>query len=358
LSLVLCLNPGATSTKVGLFEGGAARLVRTLRHPDAELAAVPRIADQLPLRLGPVRAFLLEAGVAPGGLDAVAGRGGLLRPLASGTYRVDAALLADAARAARGEHASNLGGPMAAAVAAEHGCPALVVDPVSVDELLPVARVSGLAGIERQSLAHALNIKAVARRHARAAGRPLADLRLLVAHLGTGVSMAALLGGRMVDVVNPQDEGPMSPDRAGGMPVTAVVELCFEQGAERRAVRRRLFGDGGLYSHLGTRDLAEAVQRMERGDARARLALEAMAYQIGKAAAGMAAVLRGRVDALLLTGGMAHSAWLVEEVKGHVAWLGPVAVYPGEDELLALAEGAERVLSGEEAALAYGAPAS
>jgi butyrate kinase len=218
-----------------------------------------------------------------------------------------------------------------------------------------VARVSGLAGIERQSLAHALNIKAVARRHARAAGRPLADLRLVVAHLGSGVSMAALEGGRMVDVVNPQDEGPMSPDRAGGMPVTAVVELCFEKGAERRAVRRRLFGDGGLYSHLGTRDLAEALQRMERGDPRARLVLEAMAYQIGKAAAGMAAVLRGRLEALLLTGGMAYSPWLVEEVKGRVAWLAPVTVYPGEDELLALCEGAERVLAGEESALEYAA---
>jgi butyrate kinase len=223
-----------------------------------------------------------------------------------------------------------------------------------VDELRPVARVSGLAGIERQSLAHALNIKAVARRHARAAGRPLAELRLVVVHMGTGVSMAALEGGRMVDVVNPQDEGPMSPDRSGGMPVTAVVELCFAPGAEKRAVRRRLFGDGGLHSHLGTRDLAEAIGRMERGDDAARLVLEAMAYQIAKAAAAMAAVLRGKVDALLLTGGMAHAAWLVAEVRGRVEWMAPVSVYPGEDELLALAEGAERALSGEEPAPGYG----
>jgi len=354
VSLVLCVNPGATSTKVGLFQGGAALEIRTLRHPDVELAAAPRIADQLPLRLRPARAFLAERGVAPGDLAAVAGRGGLLRPLPSGTYRVDAALLADAAHAARGEHASNLGGPMAAALAEEHGCPAFVVDPVSVDELAPVARISGLAGVERQSLAHALNIKAVARRHARAAGRPLPALRLVVAHLGTGVSMAALQGGRMVDVVNPQDEGPMSPDRSGAMPVTAVVELCFAPGAEKRAVRRRLFGDGGLYSHLGTRDLAEALSRMERGDAAARLVLEAMAYQIAKAVASMAAVLRGGVDALLLTGGMAHAAWLVEAVRARVEWMAPVAVYPGEDELLALAEGAERVLAGEEPALRYG----
>jgi len=358
VSLILSVNPGATSTKVGLFEGGAPREVRTLRHGDAELAAHPRIADQLALRLAAVRAFLAERGVASGDLAAVAGRGGLLRPLPSGTYRVDAALLADAARAERGEHASNLGGPMAAALAGEHRCPAFVVDPVSVDELRPVARVSGLAGVERQSLAHALNIKAVARRHAQASGRPLSALRLVVAHMGSGVSMAALEDGRMVDVVNPQDEGPMSPDRAGGLPATAVVELCFAPGAEKRAVQRRLFGDGGLYSHLGTRDLAEALSRMERGDALARRVLEAMAYQIAKAAASLAAVLRGQVDALLLTGGMAHAAWLVEAVRSRLEWIGPVAVYPGEDELLALAEGAARVLAGEEEERGYGeAPA-
>ena len=354
MSVILCVNPGATSTKVGLFEGTAPRQARTLRHPDPELARHPRVADQLGLRLEAVRAFLAEAGVGPGGLSAVAGRGGLLRPLASGTYRVDAALLADAASARRGEHASNLGGPIAASLAGEHGCPAFVVDPVSVDELAPVARLTGLAGVERQSLAHALNIKAVARRHARDHGRPLDSLRLVVAHLGSGVSMAAIEGGRMVDVVNPQDEGPMSPDRAGGMPATAVIEMCFAPGAERQVVRRHLFGEGGLWSHLGTRDLGEALARADGGDGRARLVLEAMAYQIAKAVADMAAVLRGKVDAVLLTGGMAHSPWLVAEVRGRVAWIAPVEVYPGEDELLALAEGAWRVLSGEEPARSYG----
>jgi len=240
MSLVLCVNPGATSTKVGLFEGEAERPSRTLRHGDAELAAFPRVADQLPLRLAAVRAFLADEKVATGALAAVSGRGGLLKPLPGGTYLVDQALLCDAAAAARGEHASNLGGPMAAAVAADHGCPAFVVDPVSVDELAPLARLSGLAGVERQSLAHALNIRAVARRHARAAGTPLAALRLVVAHLGTGVSMAALAGGRMVDVINPQDEGPFSADRAGAVPATALIALCFAAGADQRALRRRL----------------------------------------------------------------------------------------------------------------------
>jgi len=354
VSLILCVNPGATSTKVGLFEGIAPLQARTLRHPDAELARHPRVSDQLALRLDAVRAFLADAKVERGQLSAVAGRGGLLRPLASGTYRVDAALLADAAAARRGEHASNLGGPIAAAVAGEHGCPAFVVDPVSVDELEPVARLTGLAGVERQSLAHALNIKAVARRHARDRGRALESLRLVVAHLGSGVSLAAIEGGRMIDVVNPQDEGPMSPDRAGGMPSTAIVEMCFAPAADRAAVRRRLFGEGGLWSHLGTRDLGEALTRADGGDERARLVLEAMAYQIAKAVADMAAALRGKVDAVLLTGGMAHAPWLVAEVRSRVAWVAPVDVYPGEDELLALAEGAWRVLSGEEPVRDFG----
>jgi len=354
VSLVLCVNPGATSTKAGLFDGGAERATRTLRHADDELARTRRVADQLGLRLEAVRAFLADEKVARGALRAVAGRGGLLKPLPGGTYRVDAALLRDATRAERGEHAANLGGPMAAAVAQEHGCPAFVVDPVSVDELAPVARFTGLAGVERRSFAHALNIRAVARRHARQAGRPLAALRLVVAHLGTGVSMAALLEGRMVDVVNPQDEGPFSADRAGGVPATALVDLCFAPGAEKGQIRRRLFGDGGLFSYLGTRDVAEAVRRAHGGDALAAAVLDAMAYQVAKAIAEMAAVLEGRVDALLLTGGMAHVGSVVEAIERRVRWIAPVARHPGEDELLALAEGAERALSGEEPARGYG----
>jgi butyrate kinase len=354
VSLVLAVNPGSTSTKVGLFRDGAPLAARTLRHVDADLAEWPRMADQLGFRLAAVRAFLAEAGIAPGALGAVAGRGGLFRPVESGTYEVGAAMLRDAAAAERGEHAANLGAPMAAELAREHRCPALVVDPVSVDELEPVARFSGLAGVERQSLSHALNIRAVARRHARGTGRRFADLSLVVAHLGTGISLAALRGGRMVDVVNPLDEGPMGPDRCGALPVTAVVDLCFAAGADRRTVRRRLLGSGGLFSYLGTRDLGAALRRAEAGDDAARAALEAMAYQAAKAVAGMAAALLGRVAAVLLTGGMVRAAPFAEDLRGRVEWIAPVAVYPGEDELLALAEGAERVLAGEEPARVYG----
>jgi butyrate kinase len=352
--LVLSVNPGAGSTKLALYRGEA--LVQEEKVFHEELAARPsaRPWDELPLRLAAVRAFLSRAHVGKGDLAAVAGRGGLLRPLAAGTYAVDEAMLADLEAAGRGQHASNLGAPIARAVAAEHGCPAYVVDPVSVDELWPVARVAGLPGLERTSITHALNMRAVARRHAASEGRALAALSLVVAHLGTGISLSAWRGGRMVDVVNPLDEGPFSGDRAGGLPATAVVGLCFAPGAEEASIRRRLFGDGGVYAHLGTRDVREAIRRGEAGDAGAALVVDALCYQTAKAVGGLAAALGGRVEAILLTGGLAHLGPVVEAVSRRVAWIAPVRVYPGEDECRALAEGALRVLSGEEQAQRYG----
>jgi len=354
---VVAVNPGAGSTKLALYRGEALVREAKLEHPELAARPAARVWDELPARLTALRAFLGEAGVAPGrpggALAAAVGRGGLLPPLPAGAWAVDDAMLRDLERAERGEHASNLGAPLARAVAAEHGCPALVVDPVSVDELVPVARLTGLAGVSRRSFSHALNIRAVARRHARALGRPLEALRLVVAHLGTGVSLAALAEGRMVDVVNPQDEGPMSGDRAGGVPATALVDLCFAPGADRSALKRRLFGDGGLFSHAGTRDAREVWRRAEGGDEAAALLLDAMAYQVAKAAGGLAAALEGRVDGVLLTGGLCHLAPFVELVRRRVAFIAPVTLFPGEDELLALAEGALRVVRGEEPARAY-----
>lgn len=352
--LVLAVNPGAGSTKLALFRGELLVREERLDHPELASRPAGRIRDGLPARLAAVRAFLGRAGVARGALAAVAGRGGLLPPLPAGAFLVDEAMLGDLERAARGEHASNLGAPIARAIADEHGCPALVVDPVSVDELRELARVTGLAGVERRSFTHALNLRAVARRFAREAGRPLEALRLVAAHLGTGVSLAAFQGGRMVDVVNPQDEGPFSGDRAGGVPATALVELCFAPGADPAAVRRRLFGDGGLQALLGTRDAREALRRAEAGDHRAALAVAAMSYQVAKAAAGLGAALDGRPDAILLTGGMAHLPEIVDAVRRRLEWVADVHVFPGEDELRALAEGALRVLGGEEPARVYG----
>ncbi len=353
-ALVLAINPGAGSTKLALYRAEAVVAREVVRHDERELAGFARVADQLPLRAAAVRAFLSRAGVERGGLAAAVGRGGLFRPVESGAYLVDEAMLRDARAGARGDHAANLGALLAAEAAAEHGCPALVVDAVSLDELEPVARLSGLAGVERTSLCHALNLRAVARLHARAVGRPLPELRLVLAHLGTGASLAALREGRLVDVVNPQDEGPFSGDRCGGVPATALIELCFAPGADRGALRRRLFGDGGLHSYLGTRDVREAARRAREGDARAALVLDAMGYQLAKAAGEMAAALEGRVDAVLLTGGAVHEPALVAAIRPRVEWIAPIAIYAGEDELSALADGARRVLAGEERAKRYG----
>ncbi len=353
MSWVLAVNPGAGSTKVALYQGESLAAQESLRHSEAEIGRLQRIADELPLRLQAVRDFVARVLPADQRLAAVVGRGGLLGPVAAGTYRVDDAMVAELARGERGHHASNLGAPLALAMARERGCPAFVVDPVSVDELEPVARLSGLGGVARRSFSHALNMRAVARRHAKELGQPLAELRLVVAHLGTGVSLSAQRGGRMVDVVNPQDEGPFSGDRSGGLPLTAVVEMCFTPGSDERTVKRRLFGDGGLYSHLGTRDVREAIARAEAGDAKAGLVLDGMTYQIAKSIGALAAALEGEVDAILITGGMAHLPEVVDPVVRRVAWIAPVKTYPGEDELRALAEGALRVLAGAEPALVY-----
>jgi len=352
--LILAINPGAGTTKLALYRGAACEREARLEHAALLARPAARTWDELPARRAAVDSFLAEAGVGRGALGAVVGRGGLLPPVPAGTFEVDATMLADLERAERGEHASNLGAPLARAVADAHGAPAFVVDPVAVDELEPVARVTGLLDVERRSFTHALNIRAVARRHAASLGRPLAALRLVVAHLGTGISLAALRAGRMVDVVNPQDEGPMSGDRAGAVPATALLELCFAPGATRAALGRRLFGDGGLYAHLGTRDVREALRAVAGGDVRAALLVEAMAYQVGKSVGALAAVLEGRVDAVLLTGGLAHLPQIVEPIRARVAFVAPVVVLPGEDELRALAEGALRVLLGEEPVLRYG----
>ena len=350
--LVLAVNPGTSSTKLGLFRGPELLRQETVTHAAAELARFPRVADQLATRLGDARTFL--AAHAPGErLSAAVGRGGLLGPVSAGTLLATPALAEELLRGERGEHASNLGVPLALALAGEHRCPAFTVDPVSVDELDEAARPTGISGVERRSFCHALNIRAVARRHAAATGRPFESLRAIVVHLGTGVSLAALRGGRLVDVVNPQDEGPFSGDRAGGVPVTAVVEMCFAPGAERAGVRRRLFGDGGFYSHLGTRDVREVLARAGKGDLLARRLLAAMELQIAKSVGALAASLSGEVEAILFTGGMAHLPEVVAPLKARVEWIAPVALYPGEDELRALAEGALRVLSGEEEAREY-----
>lgn len=348
---ILALNPGSTSTKVALFHGGECLRQDNLTHAAEELKAFPGVTEQYDFRLAAVQDFLASLGDIS--IDAVVGRGGLLHPLQSGTYAVNERMIADLKAGAQGEHASNLGGLLAHGLAVERGIPSFIVDPVAVDEMDDVARISGHPAITRRSLFHALNVKAVARRAAGELRRPLAELNLVMAHLGGGISIVPLKGGRAVDVNNANEMGPFSPERTGTLPAGDLAALCFSGQFQLRELRRELTGRGGMVAYLGTNDAREAYGRADAGDYQAGLTMAAMAYQIGKEIGAMATVMSGRVDAIVLTGGLAHSSRLTEDIAQYVSFIAPVLVHPGEDEMLALAEGAHRVLAGEENALDY-----
>lgn len=353
---VLVINPGSTSTKFGVYATGGAELVRTVRHGEKELAEFcgqPALA-QLDYRAELIEEALAAAGYKPDGFAAVAGRGGLLPPSACGTYVVDDTMVEALRLARRGEHASNLGALLALRFAQAAGVNAYIVDPVTVDEWQECARPTGSPLVERTSVGHALNSKAVARRYAREQGCAYAAMRLIVAHLGSGITVSAHQDGRMIDS-NSIEEGPMGIDRSGSLPVRALVKLCFSGKYTEAQLDRHVFGDGGVFAYLGTRDLVEVEGRIDAGDHQAARVFEAMVHQIGKEVGAMAAVLKGKVDAVLLTGGMAHSERMVALLRGYIEWIAAVRVYPGEDELQALADGVFRVLSGEEQAKRLGA---
>ncbi len=358
-SRVFVLNPGATSTKIGVYTEDGAEWEHTIRHGDEEIARFrgKSMLDRLDYRAELVRKALEEAGYAAAGFAAVAGRGGLLPPMTCGTYLVDDAMLEELRLARLGQHGSNLGAFMALRFAQEAGVNAYIVDPVTVDEWQPCARLTGSPLVQRTSIGHALNAKAVARRYAREQGRPYPALRLIVAHLGSGITVSAHQDGSMVDS-NSIEEGPFGVDRSGGLPVRALVKLCSSGEYTQAQLDRHVFGDGGLFAYLGTRDLIEVERRIDAGDRQAAAVLDAMIHQIGKEAGAMAAVLKGRVDAVLLTGGMAYSERVVRQLSGYLEWIAPIRIYPGEDELRALAEGVFRVLSGEEQARRFGEQAA
>jgi butyrate kinase len=351
ITRVLVLNPGGMSTKLGVYTRDGAEWVRTILHGDEEIARFrgKSVLARLDYRAGLIRDALQEAGYSETGFAAVAGRGGLLPPMDCGTYLVDDAML-EALRLARlGEHASNLGAFLALDFAQAAGVNAYIVDPVTVDEWQPCARFTGSPLVERTSILHALNTKAVARRYTRELGCAYESLRLIVLHLGSGISVSAHQDGRMIDS-NSIEEGPFGPDRTGSLPVRALNRLCFSGQFTQAQLDRHLFGEGGLFAYLGTRDLVEVERRIAAGDREAAAVIDAMVHQIAREAGAMAAVLRGNVDAVLLTGGMAYSERLVGLLRGYLEWIAPIRVYPGEDELQALAEGVFRVLSGEEQA--------
>ncbi len=346
---VLVINPGSASTKFGFYTRQGAEWVRTIRHGDEELSRFgdrPMVA-RLEYRAALIAQALEDAGQSAAAVAAVAGRGGLLPAMPCGTYLVDQDMVDELHLARRGEHASNLGAFLALRFAQAARVNAYIVDPVTADEWQPCARLSGSPLIERSPIAHVLNAKAVARRFAKEQARPYESLRLIVAHMGSGISVSAHAQGLMIDG-NTIDEGPFGPDRTGALPVRALIKLCFSGRFAQKELDHKVFGNGGLFAYLGTRELEEVERRATAGDPQAALVFDAMVYQIAKEAGAMAAVLEGKVDALLLTGGIAHSERVVTRLRKYLEWIAPITVYPGEDELQALAEGVFRVLNGEE----------
>lgn len=351
--LILTINPGATSTKFAVFNGAELMYKKTVEHSVEDLRHFDSIFDQYQYRLDLITRAIEDAGIILGDLKAVVGRGGLLKPVDGGTYRVNKTMVEDMKNAVRGEHASNLGPVIAFNLAGTLGIPAFIVDPVSVDELEPVARLSGLPEMPRLSFVHALNMKAVARKVAAEMGRSYQEVNFIVAHLGTGISVAAHKRGRMIDVSNGKDEGALSPDRCGGLPLSQVVKLCYSGKYTLKETQQIIFGKGGIYAYLGTKDIRDVEAMAAKGNKQATLVLEALAYQVAKEIGALAAVLEGEIDRTVLTGGIAYSQRIVDDVTKRIKFIAPVVVIPGEEELESLALGALRVLRGEEQAKSY-----
>ena len=350
----LIINPGSTSTKVGVFEDETLLFEETLRHPTEEIAKYASIIDQKDFRKQIILDFLKEKNCDVHSLDVIVGRGGLLKPIHGGTYAVSDELLADLKKGVQGQHASNLGGILAREIGDAIGKPSYIVDPVVVDELTDVARISGMPELPRRSIFHALNQKAVARRYAKEHGTTYDQLNLIVIHMGGGVSVGAHCKGKVIDVNNILDgEGCFSPERAGTVPVGDLVKMCFSGKYTQQEIYKKICGNGGFNAYLHTND-ARVVQKMvDEGDEKAKLVQDAFYYQIAKDAGAMAAVLHGKVDQIILTGGIAYAQLTVDKLTESLGWIAPITVYPGEDELLALAQGGLRVMTGEEEAKVY-----
>ncbi len=351
---ILTINPGSTSTKIAIFDDEKPVFEEVLRHPSEEIGKFETIFDQYEFRKNIILETLNEKGINLTKLAAVVGRGGLLKPIAGGTYRVDEKMLKDLKVGVLGEHASNLGGVLAYEIAEQLNIESFIVDPVVVDEMHDIARISGMPEIERKSIFHALNQKAVARRAAKDLGKAYNEMNLIVAHLGGGVSVGAHEKGQVIDVNNALDgEGPFSPERSGGLPVGDLAKLCFSGKYSHKEIKKLITGKGGLVAYLNTSDGREVEKMIKDGDKKAEIVYQAMAYQVAKEIGSCAAVLKGEVDGIVLTGGVAYDKTFVKWIEDRVSFISKVLVYPGEDEMIALAQGGLRVLNGEEDAKQY-----
>jgi butyrate kinase len=350
---ILTINPGSTSTKIGIFKNDELLIKRGINHNDQEIANYKRVWDQYAFRKSEILGLLKRESFDISKLDCTVGRGGLFQPTVSGTYAINKQMLSDARNAIQGEHASNLGSVLAFGIGWDYNIPSFIVDPPCVDEMEDVARISGHVAIKRRSLVHALNIKAIARAASQKMGKPLDQLNLIVVHIGGGISVAPLQKGRMIDVSDALSSGPFTPERTGGLPMVDFSEYVFKNDIPLAKIKKMLVGQGGMFSYLKTKSLIEADKKYESGDPRFKLIIDAMAYQISKEIGAMATTLKGEVDAVVLTGGAAHSDIIVGLIRDHVSFLGELIIFPGEDELKALAQGGLRVLKCEEEPLVY-----
>jgi butyrate kinase len=346
---ILVINPGSTSTKVAVYNGQKEVYLKNIRHEISVLSGFKKIADQFDYRKSMILDDLKQSGFSLENFSIIAGRGGSLKPIEGGVYRVNDVMLHDI-KNPMGEHESNLGGAIANAIAQEigNGVYAIIVDPTCVDEMQDVARITGMPELTRISFLHALNQKVIARTYAGELSRKYEDLKLIVAHLGGGISIGAHSGGRIIDVNNALNgDGPMTPERSGGVPAGPLVELCFSGKFTIDEILKKLKGQGGLLAYLRTSDAQEIEQRINSGDKKAELVFTAMAYQISKEIGALSTVLKGKVDGILLTGGLAYSELLINMISERIAHLGEIKVYPGEGEMKALAFNALMVLNNE-----------
>ena len=345
---ILVLNPGSTSTKVAIFKSNELILELTLRHCIDEMSKFTSIIDQFNFRKEIIIKAVEEAGVELKSLDIVIGRGGLVKPITSGVYEVNDALKEDLLSSKMGEHASNLGGLIASDIAKSIGVKAYIADPVVVDEMCDVAKITGIKEIKRRSIFHALNQKAISRQYANEIGREYEDLNLIVVHMGGGVSVGAHQKGRVIDVNNALNgDGPFSPERAGYVPSGQLVELCFSGKYSQSEINKLLCGNGGFISLANTNDSRDLTALIGNGDKYARLILDAFSYNVGKSIGSMYTVLKGKVDAIILTGGVANNALVGKYITDMVESIAPVIIKPGENELEALAANALSVLEGK-----------
>lgn len=350
----LIINPGSTSTKIGVFEDETLLFEETLRHSTEEIAQYASIVDQKDFRKEIIVNLLNEKNFDIKSLNMVVGRGGMLKPIPGGTYAVTDDLLEDLKIGKQGQHASNLGGILAREIGDSIGVPSFIVDPVVVDEMMPIARYSGVPELPRTSVFHALNQKAVAKRYANETGKAYTDLNLIVVHMGGGVSVGAHKNGRVIDIFNALDgDGAFSPERAGSVPSGALVKMCFSGKYTEKEVYKKLVGNGGFNAYMGTNDMRDVEKAVLAGDKNAEEIRDAFILQVAKDMGSMACVLEGKVDQIIVTGGIAYDKGVVAGLKERAEWIAPFTVYPGEDELLALVQGGLRVVNGVEEAMKY-----